>query len=200
MRSYADGFIDIVRNSIPEDGSLYEQFSMLDGKPLGAKDHSWSYGAFLSMKDRREGEMPASWGALDASKSMPSECNITKVEGTYEAVDNIQWPKFSCTPVKTVQVTFNLFGKNVTEGRKVYIYGSSSELGAWDKKKAVLMDGSRYNQGGELPLWSVSVQVSAGTRLEYKYRAEQEAMESTTFHYQVEKETCWDAAATSDTW
>ena len=144
--------------------------------------------------------MPASWGALDASKNMPSECNITKVEGKYAAVDNIQWPQFPCTPVQTVQVTFNLFGQNVTEGQKIYVYGSAPELGAWDKTKAVLMDGSRHKQGKESPLWSVSVQVAAGTRLEYKYRGGQQGVESTEFHYQVERETCWYAAATSDTW
>ena len=200
MRSYADGFIEIVRNSLPENGSLYEQFSYIDGKPLGARDLSWSYGAFLSMKDRREGKMPVSWGARNAARIIPSKCNITQFKGTYSPVEEKSWPKFPCKPRSTVQITFNLFGQNTTEESSVYLYGSVSQLGSWDQKKALLMTASRTRADKEGPIWIASVDIPAGTRFEYKYRINEQETESTSFQYQVEKETCWYAAATHDTW
>ncbi|KAJ4349550.1 glycoside hydrolase 15 protein [Didymosphaeria variabile] len=198
MKSYADGFVDIVRSSIPEDGSLAEQFSKVDGKPLGAKHFSWSYGAWLSMMDRREGRMPSSWSALDASH-VPSNCSTGGIKGSYSPANNTQWPKFPCKSVKKVQVTFNVL-RAVGEGEGVFVSGSVPELGKWDEKKTVKMDGERYDKE-RLPLWSVSVEVPAGTKFEYRYKMNgSDGGVSKTFGFQVEKETCWYAVAINDTW
>ncbi|KAL1610638.1 glycoside hydrolase 15 protein [Paraconiothyrium brasiliense] len=198
MKSYADGFVEVVLSSLPKNGSLSEQFSKVDGKPLGARHFSWSYGAWLSMMDRREGRVPASWNALGASH-VPSNCSTGGVKGSYSPANDTQWPTFPCKAVEKVQVTFNVL-RVVGEGEGVFVYGSVLELGKWDERNMVRMDGERYD-AKRLPLWSVAVEIPLGTKFEYRYKVDgSSGMESKTFGFQVEKETCWYAVATNDTW
>lgn len=200
MRNHADEFVTIVRQRIPEDWSMSEEFSKVDGILLGAKDLSWSYGAFLSMMQRRERNMPASWSAFDAAE-VPANYSVHPIKGTYSPASNIQWRQFPCEPVSRVQLTFNLLSKDIYKEFKVYVHGSIPELGSWNRKGMVPMDNTRYNKEQGLPLRSVSIEIPAGTVFEYKYKTnDRGGEESPSFHYQVEKEACWYAAATNDTW
>ena len=63
VRDYADTFIQVAREYTPEDGSLSEQYSRDDGKPMSAKDLTWSYASFMTMARRREGAYPRSWNS-----------------------------------------------------------------------------------------------------------------------------------------
>ena len=63
VRDYADSFIQVAREYTPEDGSLSEQYSRDDGKPMSAKDLTWSYASFMTMARRREGAYPRSWNS-----------------------------------------------------------------------------------------------------------------------------------------
>lgn len=201
MQVYADGFVDIVRNNTPEDGSMSERFSKFDGTPSGAQGFSWTNGAFLSMKDRREGKVPPSWGALDAARNKATTCNVTRLRGTYIVPDRVQWPAIPCKPLSVIQITFNLLSQHITEGSSVYIYGSIQELGSWDPNKALLMDAPRYNRERDLPLWRKSLRIAVGTEFEYKYRIDDgNGTTSQIYRFQVKKGTCWYAAATDDKW
>lgn len=44
-------------------GSMNEQFSRNDGKPMSAAALTWSNAAFITAMNRRDGILPASWGA-----------------------------------------------------------------------------------------------------------------------------------------
>jgi hypothetical protein len=63
------------------------------------------------------------------------------------------------------------------------------------------MDGSRYDETKGMPLWSVAVDIPAGKEVKYRYKRDGSGgVESKQFAFRVEKETCWYAAATNDTW
>ncbi|KAJ9268969.1 CAZyme family GH15 [Paecilomyces variotii] len=92
IRTYADGFMSIVQKYIPTNGSLSEQFSKDDGKQTSAIDLTWSYAAFLTAVERRNGTVPPSWGASENSK-LPTTCASTTVNGTYHEASVTSWPK-----------------------------------------------------------------------------------------------------------
>ncbi|KAF2870414.1 glucoamylase [Massariosphaeria phaeospora] len=167
MRTYADGYVAVVQKYTPESGSLAEQFNRNTvGGPLSASDLTWSYASFLTMAAARNGFVPASWGAKDAT-SLPSVCAATSATGTYSPATNTNWPDFPCTPAKLVRVTFNALAKT-SVGQNVWVAGSIPELGSWDVGKGgVRLDASRYLEA--MPLWFGSKTLEAGTAFEYKY-------------------------------
>lgn len=54
-----------------------------------------------------------------------------------------------------------------TFGQEIYLVGSISQLGSWNTANAILMSASAYTNAN--PVWSVVVQIPAGTYFEYKY-------------------------------
>ena len=83
VKSYADGFASIVQKHIMNNGSLSEQFSKYDGFSLSARDLTWSYAAFLTMANARDGVLPDSWGASAASDV--SGCGSAQVSTVTES-------------------------------------------------------------------------------------------------------------------
>ena len=63
VRALADGYLSLVQRYTPEDGSMAEQFSKDDGRPLSATDLTWSYASLLTAKAARDGHLPPAWGA-----------------------------------------------------------------------------------------------------------------------------------------
>lgn len=51
--AYGDSFLDVIREHQAKDGSMDEQFSRYDGWMTGAKNLTWSYGAFWSAARQR---------------------------------------------------------------------------------------------------------------------------------------------------
>lgn len=90
VKAYADGFVSIVQQYTPSNGSLSEQFSRDNGTPLSARDLTWSYAAFLTASDRKAGSMPKSWGASQANK-VPSKCHGGSATGTYVTPTATSW-------------------------------------------------------------------------------------------------------------
>lgn len=90
VKTYADGFVSIVQQYTPSNGSLSEQFSRDNGTPLSARDLTWSYAAFLTAADRKAGAMPKSWGASTANK-VPSKCKGGSATGTYVTPTATSW-------------------------------------------------------------------------------------------------------------
>jgi glucoamylase len=97
VKTYADGYVNIVATYAQSNGSLSEQFSRSNGTPLSAYDLTWSYAALLTAAARRAGVVPYSWGEPTAS-SVPSVCSSTSAIGTYSTASTGSWPA-SQTPI-----------------------------------------------------------------------------------------------------
>jgi glucoamylase len=93
IRTYADGFLSIVQEHTPTDGALSEQFSKVNGSQISAIDLTWSYAAFLTATDRRDGTMGLSWGA-SAGHTVPSTCGTTSQQGSYGTASISSWPTY----------------------------------------------------------------------------------------------------------
>ncbi|TGZ81816.1 putative glucoamylase [Ascodesmis nigricans] len=57
MKTYADSFIAVAQRHAAVNGSMSEQFGRIDGFMKGARDLTWSYASFLSMRWARNGEV-----------------------------------------------------------------------------------------------------------------------------------------------
>ncbi|OTB05419.1 carbohydrate-binding module family 20 protein [Hypoxylon sp. CI-4A] len=191
--AYAEGFVDILSQYTPTDGSLTEQYDKNDGTPLSAADLTWSYASFLTLVARRNGVVPAGWAGADSTATVvPSACAATSVAGSYATATATAFPA-SQTPVTTstaadsstftrptatatstgecskatsVAVTFREL-KTTTWGQTVKIVGNVAALGNWDTSKAVTLSAASYT--ASQPLWKVSVRVPTGTAIQYKY-------------------------------
>ncbi|KAL2862489.1 glycoside hydrolase family 15 protein, partial [Aspergillus lucknowensis] len=82
VKTYADGFVSVVQEYTPSDGSLAEQYTRDGGEPASATLLTWSFASFLTAVSRRNGEVPASWGSSKAN-TLPSQCSGETVTGTY---------------------------------------------------------------------------------------------------------------------
>jgi alpha-amylase len=66
----------------------------------------------------------------------------------------------------TVAVTFT--GTVKTEmGETIKLIGNVAELGSWDLNKALVMSANGYT--ALKPVWSITVQVPAGSKIKYKF-------------------------------
>ena len=72
IKTYADGFMTIVQQYTPANGSISEQFDRNTGAQLSAYDLTWSFAAFLTAGNARANTFPASWGEPSAN-SIPSQ-------------------------------------------------------------------------------------------------------------------------------
>ncbi|KAF2463096.1 starch-binding glucan 1,4-alpha-glucosidase [Lindgomyces ingoldianus] len=165
LRTYADGYVAIVQKYTPSSGGLAEQFDKSSGGPLSAVDLTWSYASFLTMTAARNNVLPASWGAGSANQ-VPGVCAASSATGSYSPATNTNWPNFPCTTASTVFVTFNVLA-TTSLGQNIYVVGSVAALGSWDTTKAVKLDAGRYTDS--VPLWYGTVNLAAGTVLQYKY-------------------------------
>ncbi|KAJ5178483.1 Six-hairpin glycosidase [Penicillium coprophilum] len=89
VKKYADGFVSVVQEYAPKGGNLAEQFTRDDGTPASAKDLTWSYAAFLTAAERRDGTVPPTWGASDSK--VPDECEGSSAKGTYAEPGAVSW-------------------------------------------------------------------------------------------------------------
>lgn len=90
VKTYADGFMSVVQQYTPSNGSMAEQFSRSNGNPLSATDLTWSYAAFLTAASRRNGTVPSTWGESSANKA-PTQCSATHANGTYVTPTATSW-------------------------------------------------------------------------------------------------------------
>lgn len=145
VHTYADDFIAVVQKYTPSSGSMSEQYGRNNGSPLSARDLTWSYAAFLTTVERRDGTVPPSWGEPGAN-TVPSVC--------------------TGTPSCNSRITFN---ERVTTawGDNIFIVGSLTELGNWSPDSAIPLSASRYTQND--PLWFAEIEIPAQRSFEYKY-------------------------------
>ncbi|KAL1701190.1 glycoside hydrolase family 15 protein [Schizophyllum commune] len=69
IHDWADGFIEVIANYTPSDGSLAEQINKDSGEPASALDLTWSYASAVTAFNARDGFVPASWGAANVTAS-----------------------------------------------------------------------------------------------------------------------------------
>ena len=107
VKTYADGFASIVQKHIMNNGSLSEQFSKYDGYSLSARDLTWSYAAFLTMANARDGVLPASWGANSANDvSQCGDTPVSSVTGTYASPTATSFPSGASGAVSSTKGDF----------------------------------------------------------------------------------------------
>ncbi|KAI9737239.1 MAG: hypothetical protein M1818_005771 [Claussenomyces sp. TS43310] len=224
VKTYADGYMNIVATYAQSNGSLSEQFSRSNGQPLSAYDLTWSYAAFLTAADRRSGVVPASWGEPSAN-SVPATCVSTAATGTYATATSISFPASqtptsgftttsqtttttkaptttsSCTAATSVAVTFDEI-ISTGYGQTIKIVGSVPQLGSWDPDNAVALSASSYTSSN--PLWTVMISFAAGTVIEYKYinvaSSGSVTWEADPNHTFTVPATCATATTNSNTW
>jgi glucoamylase len=141
VRSYADGYIAVVQKYTPSNGGLSEQFDKSTGAPLSAYDLTWSYAAFLTAAERRNGVASPSWN---------------------ESANNVPPQICTGTPACNSKVRFKV--RATTDlGQNVFVVGQLPQLGNWSPKSAVELSSAEY------PNWVVDVELPAATVFEYKY-------------------------------
>ncbi|KAF7882610.1 uncharacterized protein EAF02_005973 [Botrytis sinoallii] len=193
IKTYADGYVNIVATYAQTNGSLSEQFNKAGGTPLSAYDLTWSYAAFLTAAARRAGVVPYSWGEPSAS-SVPGTCSATSAIGTYSTATATSWPASqtpsgggstpttstsattkttstststsSCATATSVAVTFNEL-VTTSFGQTIKLSGSISQLGTWTPASAIALSAAKYTASN--PLWTVTVNLPAGTTVSYKF-------------------------------
>lgn len=69
-------------------------------------------------------------------------------------------PKAAAT---NTSVTFNISYSNTVSGQDLYIVGSTAQLGSWNTGSATKLSGAAY------PKWTVTVPLTSGTAVTYKY-------------------------------
>lgn len=145
VHTYADGFIALVQKYTPSNGDLSEQYDRNNRSPLSARNLTWSYAAFLTAVERREGIASPSWGEPGAN-TVPSLC--------------------VGTPPCDSRITFKASITSLP-GEDVFITGSLTELGNWAPADAIPLSASKYTQND--PLWYVEIDIPAERTFEYKY-------------------------------
>lgn len=187
VTAYADGYVNVVATYAAPNGSLSEQFEKSNGSPLSAYDLTWSYAAFLSAAARRAGTVPPSWVGASGNV-VPGTCSTPSVSGSYSSVPAPSFPASQtpqtgystatatttgaaptgtgCAPASSVLVTFNEV-VTTTWGETIKIVGNNAALGNWDTSRAVSLSASQYTTSN--PLWSVTIELAAGTVVSYKF-------------------------------
>ncbi|TRM69210.1 glycoside hydrolase family 15 and carbohydrate-binding module family 20 [Schizophyllum amplum] len=146
IRTWADGFLEVLADFTPSDGGLAEQVDKSSGNPTSAADLTWSYASAITAFDARSGFVPASWGA--AGLTVPATCSTGGGGGGGGGA--------------TVAVTFNVQA-TTAYGENIYVTGSVSQLANWSPDNAIALNADNY------PTWSVTVNLPASTAIEYKY-------------------------------
>jgi glucoamylase len=179
VRKYADDFVAVVKKYTPADGSLDEQFDRNTGAPRSARDLTWSFAAFLTAIERRDGVVPPGWGEPNAN-TVPNVC--------------------TGTPSCNSRTTFNVRVKTVP-GENIYVVGALTQLSNWDPNTAKLLSASRYTAND--PLWYADIDIPAETSFEYKYIKKvngQVVWESDPNRRFVTSKGCGSTTTINDTW
>ncbi|KUJ13234.1 starch-binding glucan 1,4-alpha-glucosidase [Mollisia scopiformis] len=198
VKTYADGYVNVVATYAQSNGSLSEQFSKSNGVPLSAYDLTWSYAAFLTAAARRAGVVPYSWGEPSAS-SVPAVCSSTSATGTYSTAPTSSWPS-SQTPISgsvtTTSTSVTTTGTGTTTSTTSTSTTSScatatsvavtfDELVTTTYGETIKIAGSVASLGdwdtldavalsassytSSNPLWDVALSFAPGTVIQYKF-------------------------------
>ncbi|KAB5585336.1 family 15 glycosyl hydrolase [Coniochaeta sp. 2T2.1] len=229
VKTYADGYIAVVQKYTPSNGAMAEQFDRNSGSPESAADLTWSYAAFITTVQRRNGVVPPAWVA--SGNSVPGTCQATSVIGSYTTATSTNFPtsqtpkggvptgtvtttptgtatgtattptSTSCATATSVAVSFYVL-KSTTWGQTVKIVGNTAALGNWNTANAVALSASSYTTSN--PLWTAPITLPAGQAVQYKYIIVNSdgsvQWEADPNHSYTVPATCATTASKSDTW
>lgn len=167
LKTYADGFVEVVETYISPNGSISEQFNKTTGEPLSAYALTWSLASFVTTARARLGDYAPSWGANNATLP-PATCSPGGYNstGTYvpayaagaEAVD------MECE----TEVLFYAYIDN--NGTNPYLIGNNSLLGgAVNNKYALIQPMLPGHLNSTDNQWYVDMFLPAGVALNYQY-------------------------------
>lgn len=193
-KAYADGFVTIVEDALPSNGSISEQFSRNSSQPLSAYDLTWSFASFITMAQRRSGQYPAPWGAASSAPA-PATCQGTSAQGTYVPALAAGAPNISCTVADTFAVNASTY-----YGENIFLTGNTTELGEYQGSQAWALGASNYTDS--YPLWYIDLPLPPNTPISYQY-VRQEADGS--YLYETVNRTlttgaCGTGVTLRDTW
>ncbi len=158
--AYADSFVAVVEKYVPAGGGLAEQFDRATGEPLSAADLTWSYAAFVTMAQRRAGQLPRfSWTAPGANASLPATCAGGSTPGRYV-------PATAAGANCSATVTF-VVNAPTYYGESILVAGNTTDLGAWDVASAIPLVADNYT--AENPVWYAELALTAGETVTYQY-------------------------------
>lgn len=173
MRSYADGFMKVVQQYTPANGTLDEQINKTSGEPTSAIALTWSYAAFITAAERRQGYYPPSWGAgSELANNVSSVCGGSYIStNQYAPAIAAGAPNIS-TPCST-EVLFQL-NYVPGNGQGAYLVGNTSLLGGASADNlnvngAVIQAMIPTNYTNKEPKFIVQGYVPAGVPIAYKY-------------------------------
>ena len=161
VQSYADGFVTIVQDALPSNGSLSEQFSRNTSEPLSAYDLTWSFASFVTMAERRSGQYPASWNAASSVSASPS-CAGTSEQGSYAPALAAGAPNISCTVTDTFAVQATTY-----YGENILLVGNTTELGEFSGEQGWGLNAANYTSDN--PLWYIDLPLPPDTAVAYQY-------------------------------
>lgn len=180
VRTYADGYMEVVQKYTPSNGGLAEQFDKNNGSPLSAVDLTWSYAAFLTAAERRDGVVSPSWN---------------------EASNNVAPTTCTGTPACNARITFNVRATTVP-GENIFVVGQLTQLGNWSPADAKPLSASKYTASD--PLWTADIDIPASTVFEYKYIRKSSTgavtWESDPNRRYTSSSGCGSSATVNDTW
>jgi glucoamylase len=147
VKNFADGFLAVVAQYTPTDGSLSEQYTRSAGTPTSASDLTWSYAAALTAFQARSGFVPASWGAKGLA--LPSSCQSgggSPGSGTVAVTFN----EYATTVYggMSSRICARFSEKPTFDAENIYLTGSVDALKNWSPDNALLLPNPNY------PTWS----------------------------------------------
>jgi glucoamylase len=166
--TYADAFVSVVLKYTPNSGALAEQYSRENGTALSARDLTWSYASFVTMRGARlaatsDYSQVPSWGSSNG-KTVPDVCIASSVPGVYTPATGAGAPSIpgGCT----ILVTFNV-NASTYFGENIYLTGNTVDLGNESPNDA--LPGSAIAYSAERPLWTFTVELPANSTVAYNY-------------------------------
>lgn len=169
--NYADSFIELISNYTPPNGTLNEQINKTTGEPLSAIALTWSYAAFVTAIERRDGNFPPSWGAnttlannQTATCAALSSYNATTqyTPALAAGASQIEKPCLSEVDLRVVYVT--------GPGENTYVVGNTSVLGnTLDNYTGVILPLRTNDYVPSDPVWFTLAFLPAGQTFAYKF-------------------------------
>lgn len=179
--TYADGFIEKLSHYVPSNGTLNEQINKTTGEPLSAIALTWSFAAFVTAADRRNGNYPPSWGANSSYATMSmSDGNVS----TFTNSSGTGTLGFNATGMYTPALAAG--ASSITKGCETevefqVVYSTGADENIFLVGNTSLLGNTTSEDGGVIQpmltgmvvtnnsLWYVPAYVPAGITIEYKY-------------------------------
>jgi glucoamylase len=180
--TYADGFVEVVRNYTPANGTLNEQFNKTTGEPTSAIALTWSFAAFMTMSDRRDGLFPPSWGANSTlANNATQNCSFSSYNSTYDyyPATNAGAPNVSM-PTCMKEVLF-IANYSTEFGTNIYMAGNTSLLGNSSDVMPPVQVLRTGNITAETPIWNYPAWLVADETIEYAYALQNQTADMYTY-------------------